>query len=142
MKACIQKSGKRFTITRDVLTRANIKKYIKLSPSILHFSCHGLPKSLDIEKDPSNIENIGLLDELTPEELKNDFLKDNGEEDKELTTCLKEIELGLISACHSEDFGKILALLGIKVTISVNESQPIHDAFISNYQSEHIKRLL
>lgn len=128
-------TGKEFRIQKRAMTLETLSDVITQNPKILHLSCHGSFELKNGEKQfYISIENDkGQEFKLYQSKLQ-DMLKGHKNQ--------HAIKLAVVSACQSEEIGRILHESGIPVVIAVNSSQEIADEACGLFSKKFYEHLL
>jgi hypothetical protein len=110
-----------------------LEEAIRATPKIIHISCHG--------KDPNKnngyalvLEDRGYKFELTAENLEKILAN--------LQTQLKQIDLVVLSSCHSEVAGKLFLKYGVGNVIYINKNFPITNTASLNFAISFYQKLI
>jgi len=108
-----------------------LEEAIRAMPKIIHISCHG--------KDPNKgyalvLEDKGNKFELPKKELE-DMLKN-------LTKQLQNIDLVVLSSCHSEVAGNLFYKYGVKNVIYIDENFPVSNTASLNFAIAFYQKLI
>ena len=126
LKNILSECGKKLTLEIEIANSMTLKSILKKKPKILHISCHGQNSS----EFSLKFENNGRLEKLT-KPLLEEILKEN-----------HDIKLVYISACYSENAGKIFSESGVPAVICVQSDSQILDEAAESFNTYFYKQLL
>lgn len=137
--SCLKKTRKQMHLIKEAITMESLQEVILMNPKIIHISCHGDYQQMKNDKKEFYLSIEG----------------ENGEEQKLFVQQLKEllgiqndsmprhnIQVAIVSACHSEQIGNVLLEAGIPVVISVNADQGIMDEAAKIFMKTFYRNLL
>ena len=124
-------SKKGFNAIFESCNKNKLEEAIRAMPKIIHISCHG--------KDPNKgyalvLEDKGNKFELPKKELE-DMLKN-------LTKQLQNIDLVVLSSCHSEVAGNLFYKYGVKNVIYIDENFPVSNTASLNFAIAFYQKLI
>ena len=126
-------SKKGFNTMFESCNQHKLEEAIRATPKIIHISCHG--------KDPNKnngyalvLEDRGYKFELTAENLEKILAN--------LQTQLKQIDLVVLSSCHSEVAGKLFLKYGVGNVIYINKNFPITNTASLNFAISFYQKLI
>lgn len=134
----LKATGKEFRILREAINFPSLQQIIMKKPKIIHISTHG---AFDAERNEFYlaIEDVGngLEDKFTQDRLQK-LLGISQTPDRPT----HDIKLAFVSACQSEEIGKIFLEAGIPIVISVNSEQNIMDQVCNIFSQQFYRNLL
>ena len=124
-------SKKGFNAIFESCNSYKLEEAIRAMPKIIHISCHG--------KDPNKgyalvLEDKGNKFELSKEDLENIL--------KNLKTQLSNIDLVVLSSCHSEVAGELFYKYGAKNVIYIDKNFPISNTASLNFAISFYQKLI
>lgn len=134
----VKASRKELILKVDVGTLDNLTKAIEMKPKILHISCHGGYEFIDgtakIYLYLENNEMTGVNEKYDEETIRKWFLPEKGNEIFP--------KLVFVSACYSEQFGKIIFDAGINNVIAIHSHTQIVDEAATRFATKLYHHLL
>jgi hypothetical protein len=124
----LKKTGKRFSVMKEVASQENLMAVLARKPMMLHISCHGDCEDTGRQQRKSFFlafegteEQLCLMERLNEEKLRDLLGCDEHHYNK------SKLLIVFVSACHSEGIGQLFKRMGVPVVVAVNSHTTILD---------------
>ena len=124
-------SKKSFNAIFECATVQKLKDAIREQPKVVHISCHGVKSKNEYSL---KLEERGEKRDLSKEELEGILSK--------LTEKLKNIDLVVLSSCHSQVAGDLFFKYGVKNVVYINEDCKVSNTASLSFANTFYQKLI